>query len=111
MKKSSSCSLFFIFLFFIIHKVNGGYGGRDSHASIKSKYGQLVTSSTLKWRPTTRQKMVFYFKDEEKNEAVESGTGNPINVVCRAEHHGSTLLGHTVKSGECAVAFVNKVYL
>ena len=78
-----------------------------SHASIKSKYGQLVTSSTLRWHHVSRDGMRSQPIPEE---AVASGTGNPDRVVCRAEHHGALLTGQTVPGGSCAVGFVNKMY-
>ena len=76
------------------------------HASIKSKYGQLVTSSTLKWRHMTAMRGGMMPPD-----SVQSGTGNPSKVVCRAEHHGSLLVGQTTQlDGYCAVGFINKIY-
>ena len=33
------------------------------HASIKSKYGQLVTSSTLRWRATTAREFSLQGRD------------------------------------------------
>ncbi len=76
------------------------------HASIKSKYGQLVTSSTLRWRGTTAREFSLSVLPKE---AVRSGTGNQERVVCRAEHHGAFMLGQTVEGGHCAVAFINKL--
>ena len=77
------------------------------HASIKSKYGQLVTSSTLRWRATTARE--FSLQSAVPREAVRSGTGNQERVVCRADHHGAMALGQTVEGGHCAVAFINKL--
>ena len=76
------------------------------HASIKSEYGQLVTSTTLKWRQMSARRGGMMPKD-----AVQSGTGNPSKVVCRAEHHGSLLVGQTTPlDGTCAVGFINRIY-
>jgi len=76
------------------------------HASIKSMYGQLVTSSTLKWRHMSATRGGIMPSD-----AVQSGTGNPSKVICRAEHHGSLLVGQTTQlDGQCAVAFINRIY-
>jgi len=76
------------------------------HASIKSEYGQLVTSTTLKWRQMSARRGGMMPKD-----AVPSGTGNPSKVICRAEHHGSLLVGQTTPlDGTCAVGFINKIY-
>ena len=75
------------------------------HASIKSEYGQLVTSTTLKWRQMSARRGGMMPKD-----AVQSGTGNPSKVVCRAEHHGSLLVGQTTPlDGTCAVGFINRI--
>ena len=73
-------------------------------ASKKSQYGQLVTSSTLRWEHSRMS------SSEPPRNAVQSGTGNPKNVVCRADHHGAKLVGHTVARGQCAVAFFKNVY-
>ena len=81
--------------------------GSGNHASIKSKYGQLVTSSTLRWRNI----MGGHGKKRIPIGAVSSGTGNPSRVVCRSEHHGTLLVGQTTIPDErCAVGFVNKIY-
>lgn len=75
-------------------------------ASIKSSYGQLVTSSTLRWTPATRHGLSL-----PTSEAVASGTGNADRFVCRAEHHGALLVGQTTEIGSfCVVGFVNKLY-
>ena len=74
------------------------------HASIKSKYGQLVTSNTLRWTPMSGGLRI-------PREAVPSGTGNAHSYVCRAEHHGALLVGQTTESGShCVVGFVNRLY-
>ena len=81
--------------------------GSGNHASIKSKYGQLVTSSTLRWRHI----MGGRGKNRIPIGAVPSGTGNPSKVVCRAEHHGTLLVGQTTIPDErCAVGFVNRIH-
>ena len=75
-------------------------------ASIKSKYGQLVTSSTLRWTDGGT-----YGAGVVPKEAVPSGTGNADKFVCRAEHHGALLVGQTTTVGSfCLVGFVNKLY-
>ena len=74
------------------------------HASIKSKYGQLVTSNTLRWTPMSGGLRI-------PREAVPSGTGNAHSYVCRAEHHGALLVGQTTESGShCVIGFVNRLY-
>lgn len=74
------------------------------HASIKSQYGQLVTSSTLKWTHVNSGQTVT-------QEAVPSGTGNSDKFVCRAEHHGALLVGQTTQvGGYCMVGFLTKLY-
>ena len=74
-------------------------------ASIKSKYGQLVTSSTLRWTKASSG------MSPPPEEAVSSGTGNADKFVCRAEHHGALLVGQTTELGSyCMVGFVNKLY-
>ena len=74
-------------------------------ASIKSKYGQLVTSSTLRWTNAGNNNGIT------PKEAVPSGTGNADKFVCRAEHHGALLVGQTTTVGSyCVVGFVNKLY-
>ena len=81
--------------------------GSGNHASIKSKYGQLVTSSTLRWRHI----MGGRGKNRIPIGAVPSGTGNPSKVVCRAEHHGTLLVGQTTIPDErCAVGFVERIH-
>ena len=78
--------------------------GGTHHASIKSKYGQLVTSSTLRWTHMASG-------DQLPKEAVPSGTGNADKFVCRAEHHGALLVGQTTEVGSyCVVGFVSKLY-
>ncbi len=73
-------------------------------ASIKSRYGQLVTSSTLRWTPVNNGNHL-------PSEAVPSGTGNTDKFICRAEHHGALLVGQTTEVGTfCVVGFVNKLY-
>ena len=44
------------------------------HASIKSEYGQLVTSNTLRWTPISNNLRI-------PSEAVPSGTGNPDRKI------------------------------
>ena len=81
--------------------------GSGNHASIKSEYGQLVTSSTLRWRSI----IGGHGKNRIPIGAVSSGTGNPSRVVCRAEHHGTLLVGQTtIPDEKCAVGFVNKIH-
>ena len=78
-----------------------------NHASIKSKYGQLVTSSTLRWRHV----MGGHGKNRIPVGAVPSGTGNPSRVVCRTEHHGTLLVGQTTIPDErCAVGFITRIH-
>eukprot|EP00096_Caligus_rogercresseyi_P015365 TRINITY_DN7813_c0_g1_i1.p1 TRINITY_DN7813_c0_g1~~TRINITY_DN7813_c0_g1_i1.p1 ORF type:complete len:439 (-),score=111.51 TRINITY_DN7813_c0_g1_i1:973-2289(-) len=89
-----------LLFFFLLGPMNVAAG---SHASIKSIYGQLVTSSTLRWK--------HYSGDKIPPEAVFSGTGDKKTVICRAEHHGSLLVGQTVPVlGGCGVGFINKTY-
>ena len=96
------CLMAFI-LFFCVENVRP-----SGHASIKSKYGQLVTSSTLRWRHIISS---GHAKSRIPSGAVNSGTGNRRRVVCRAEHHGTLLVGQTTIPDErCAVGFVNKIY-
>jgi hypothetical protein len=77
------------------------------HASIKSKYGQLVTSSTMRWTHSNSNSGVNNFPKE----AVPSGTGNADKFVCRAEHHGALLAGQTTEIGSyCVVGFINRLY-
>ena len=92
-----------VILFYSVLDVTGS----GNHASIKSKYGQLVTSSTLRWRHI----IGGHGKTRIPIGAVPSGTGNPSRVVCRAEHHGTLLVGQTTIPDErCGVGFVNKIY-
>ena len=78
--------------------------GGTHHASIKSSYGQLVTSSTLRWAHVKSGVNAL-------KEAVPSGTGNAERFVCRAEHHGVLLVGQTTEAGShCLVGFVNRLY-
>ena len=78
--------------------------GGMHHASIMSKYGQLVTSSTLRWSRT-------YSGSELPAEGVPSGTGHSEKFICRAEHHGALLVGQTSLVGShCIVGFVNRLY-
>lgn len=98
---ASAMSPALVFLLALLGTVDCG-----GHASIKSKYGQLVTSSTLRWRGTTAREFSLSVTPRE---AVRSGTGNQERVVCRADHHGATMLGQTVEGGHCAVAFINKL--
>ena len=81
-------------------------GGK--HASIKSKYShQLVTSSTLKWQHSSKSDLAQSVPDL----AVRSvSDGKSEHVICRAEHHGTLLVGQTVPGGTCAVPFVNKIH-
>lgn len=80
------------------------------HASVKSKYGQLVTSSTLTWKSVN----TFDIKSDtiQLEDAVPSGTSGASkdSVVCRAEHHGTVVTGRTTSGAYCAIGFVNKVY-
>ena len=74
------------------------------HASIKSEYGQLVTSNTLRWTPISNNLRI-------PSEAVPSGTGNPDRKICRSEHHGALLVGQTTEIGSyCVVGFVNRLH-
>ena len=83
----------------------GGVSGGVHHASIMSKYGQLVTSSTLRWVPANSG------SELPNPEAVPSGTGHSEKYICRAEHHGALLVGQTSLVGtHCVVGFVNKLY-
>ena len=76
------------------------------HASIKSKYGQLVTSNTLRWTPMSGGSLIRI-----PREAVPSGTGNIDRFICRTEHHGALLVGQTTEIGShCVVGFVNRLY-
>ncbi|CAB4054892.1 unnamed protein product [Lepeophtheirus salmonis] len=82
--------LLFLSLTLLVRDTHGG-----SHASIKSIYGQLVTSSTLRWKSLSNDKI--------PPEAVYAGTGDKKTVICRSEHHGSLLVGQTVPVlGGCA---------
>ncbi|XP_040573204.1 protein unzipped [Lepeophtheirus salmonis] len=90
--------LLFLSLTLLVRDTHGG-----SHASIKSIYGQLVTSSTLRWKSLSNDKI--------PPEAVYAGTGDKKTVICRSEHHGSLLVGQTVPVlGGCGVGFINKTY-
>ena len=90
-------------LVFILAVVRSAQSGLHP-ASIKSKYGQLVTSSTLRWTDAEHNGIT-------PKEAVPSGTGNADKFVCRAEHHGALLVGQTTTVGSfCVVGFVNKLY-
>ena len=81
-----------------------GVNGGVHHASIMSKYGQLVTSSTLRWVPAKSGSDIPL-------ESVPSGTGHSNKYVCRAEHHGALLVGQTSLIGShCVVGFVNRLY-
>ena len=96
------CILAFILWYLILNVSASG-----NHASIKSKYGQLVTSSTLRWRHI----IGGHGKNRIPLGAVPSGTGNTNRVVCRAEHHGTLLVGQTTIPDErCAVGFVNRIH-
>ena len=99
---SSFCIIAFSLLYSILCVMGSG-----NHASIKSQYGQLVTSSTLRWR----HMIGGHGKNRIPIGAVPSGTGNPSRVVCRSEHHGTLLVGQTTLPDErCAVGFVNRIY-
>ncbi len=86
-----------------------------SHASIQSMYGQLLTSSTLRWLQRTskdhRNNWQQQSNSEFAAEYVSAGTGDPDVLVCLAEHRGNGILGSTDKAtGECLISFVGKVY-
>ena len=92
--------------FFVWACLAGPALGGSSHASIKSKYGQqLETSSTLRWERTSSSS----WKATPPEWAVRVEEGGE-GAVCRAEHHGSVVNGRTTRNGACAVGFVNKIY-
>jgi len=107
--KQSGCfnPLCIVLLFALSHSILP-VRGSGNYASTKSKYnGQLATSSTLRWRHI----MGGHGKNRIPVGAVPSGTGNPSKVICRAEHHGTLLVGQTTIPDErCAVGFINKIH-
>ena len=93
-----------IWAFVLASWAGGGVNGGVHHASIMSKYGQLVTSSTLQWVHANSGPDIPL-------ESVPSGTGNSEKYICRAEHHGALLVGQTSLIGShCVVGFVNRLY-
>eukprot|EP00093_Oithona_nana_P010170 10170.XXX_280210_281716_1 [CDS] Oithona nana genome sequencing. len=93
-----------IWAFVLASWAGGGVNGGVHHASIMSKYGQLVTSSTLRWVHANSGPDIPL-------ESVPSGTGNSEKYICRAEHHGALLVGQTSLIGShCVVGFVNRLY-
>lgn len=103
------------------------YASSENSVRLKSKYGQLITSSTLKWVSRNGGKLpentvvgsVEFLADEgDQNDLQPFGINKKPETkkneiyICRALHNGAWIPGglHEDREDKCTVSFIGKVY-
>ncbi len=99
-----------VFLFLIValskRRAADAAASADEVVYVTSSYGQLVSSSTLRWRN----------KDAKTPREEEEGEGDGVvlrqgsSELCRGWHQNQLSPGQTDKAGRCEVGFHGRTY-
>lgn len=90
-----------IYLFSLLTSSQFVWASSTENVYITSSYGQLVTSSTLRWKSTSNQE-VFY----RHPTVIRRGQSS----VCRGYYKNQMVQGSTDVQGRCAVGFFKEVH-